>query len=518
MIAVKCDKKKKIIIIGAGISGMTAGIYALDNGFDVTIYEKHAIVGGQCTGWNRKGAYIDGCAHWIVGTNPNSDFYPIWRHIGAFDSNTTIYDTEYFTKFDIDGEIVTFYADLEKLEKELLRVAPEDKRQIKRFINGIKAYKFTKVPTKKPLDHMNIFEWISYGVQLIPMAIHFAYYKHTSVKHYSKKFKSNILQELFLRFMNEKYNVHSLFYIMKSLAMFDAGMVEGGSRNLAFNVKDTFIKNGGKLVINSEIDHVFIEDNIAKGIVLKNGEIIQSDYVITSCDGYHTINTLLQGKYKDEYFEERFANRKDYPLNAGIQVSYKLNKILFNYPKMVNFKINPYMFGNMEIKDITIRNHSFDNTLNKQVATLTVLIDAKDSLYDYLSSLSREDYLKEKENLGNHLLKEIKEYVSLTDSDIELIDVSTPLTYERYTNAYRGSYMSFITTRKSKGLMRKGLIKGLKNFAMAGQWIMSPGGLPIALFSGKFSVVRICKMENKKFIDLDYRYTSNYNKNGLRAS
>ena len=78
--------------------------------------------------------------------------------------------------------------------------------------------------------------------------------------------------------------------------------------------------------------------------------------------------------------------------------------------------------------------------------------------------------------------------------------------------------MSFITTKKSKGLMRKGLIKGLDNFAMAGQWIMSPGGLPIALFSGKFAVIRICKMDNKKFIDLDYQYSNHYNKNGLRVS
>lgn len=76
---------KKIIIVGAGIAGLTAGIYCLDNGFDVEIYEKHTIAGGECTGWVRKGQYIDGCAHWIVGTNPNSDLYPLWNHIGAFD-------------------------------------------------------------------------------------------------------------------------------------------------------------------------------------------------------------------------------------------------------------------------------------------------------------------------------------------------------------------------------------------------------------------------------------------------
>ena len=47
--------------------------------------------------------------------------------------------------------------------------------------------------------------------------------------------------------------------------------------------------------------------------------------------------------------------------------------------------------------------------------------------------------------------------------------------------------------------MRKGLIKGLKNFAMGGQWIMPPGGLPIALFSGKYATIRICKMAKIKF-------------------
>lgn len=512
------SNKKKLIIIGAGISGMTAGIYALENGYDVTIYERHSIVGGQCTGWNRKGAYIDGCAHWIVGTNPQSDFYPIWRHIGAFDSNTTIFETEYFTKFDINGEIVTFYADLEKLEQEFLRVAPEDKKQIRRFINGIKAYKFTKVPTKKPLDHMNIFEWIAYGIQLLPMAFHFAYYKHTSVSTYLKKFKSPILQEVFTRFMDGNYNIHSLVYIMKSLAMFDAGMVEGGSRNLAFNVRNTFVKLGGKVVTNAEIDHILVENNTAKGVVLKNKTIVFSDYVISSCDGHHTLYDLLQGQYEDKYFEERFNNRKDYPLNSGMQVSYKISKSLYNYPKMLNFAIAPYKIADMEIKDITIRNHSFDNTLNKSGATITILLDSTDGVYDYLSSLSKEDYLKEKENLGRHLLDQICIYTNLSKDEIELIDVTTPLTYERYTNAYHGSYMSFITTKKSKGLMRKGLIKGLNNFAMAGQWIMSPGGLPIALFSGKFAVVRITKMDKKKFIDLDYQYTTKYNKNGLRAS
>ena len=53
---------KKIIIIGAGIAGLSAGIYALKNGFDVTIYESHFLPGGMCTAWQRRG--WNPCSGW----------------------------------------------------------------------------------------------------------------------------------------------------------------------------------------------------------------------------------------------------------------------------------------------------------------------------------------------------------------------------------------------------------------------------------------------------------------------
>ncbi|MDY5918433.1 MAG: FAD-dependent oxidoreductase, partial [Treponema sp.] len=45
------DFMKKLIVIGAGISGLSAGIYAARSGFDVTIMEQHFTFGGLSTGW-----------------------------------------------------------------------------------------------------------------------------------------------------------------------------------------------------------------------------------------------------------------------------------------------------------------------------------------------------------------------------------------------------------------------------------------------------------------------------------
>jgi len=39
--------KKKVMVIGGGIAGLSAGVYAQKCGFDVTILESHGIAGGN---------------------------------------------------------------------------------------------------------------------------------------------------------------------------------------------------------------------------------------------------------------------------------------------------------------------------------------------------------------------------------------------------------------------------------------------------------------------------------------
>ena len=82
---------------------------------------------------------------------------------------------------------------------------------------------------------------------------------------------------------------------------------------------------------------------------------------------------------------------------------------------------------------------------------------------------------------------------------IEVIDVITPMTYQRYLNGRHGSFQGFVQTSKGKSLMQKGEIKGLKGFILSGQWILRSGGLPPAVITGKFAAQRICKHDKVKF-------------------
>jgi phytoene dehydrogenase-like protein len=52
--------EKSIIIIGAGIAGLSAGCYGQMNGYRVRIFEQEAGPGGLCTSWQRKRFTING--------------------------------------------------------------------------------------------------------------------------------------------------------------------------------------------------------------------------------------------------------------------------------------------------------------------------------------------------------------------------------------------------------------------------------------------------------------------------
>ena len=76
---------KKIVIVGGGISGLTSGIFAQKYGFESIVLEKNSVAGGECTGWDRQGSYIDGCIHWLTGTKKNTELYDLWCEVGALD-------------------------------------------------------------------------------------------------------------------------------------------------------------------------------------------------------------------------------------------------------------------------------------------------------------------------------------------------------------------------------------------------------------------------------------------------
>ncbi|HSV56242.1 MAG TPA: NAD(P)-binding protein, partial [Magnetospirillaceae bacterium] len=119
-------EEDKVIIIGAGIAGLAAGIYARLNGYDAEVFEAHGAPGGLCTGWRREGYTFDGCIQWIPGASPASPFHRYWTELGVLPSISIDAYHEILHCEREDGKSVVLHGDADRLEQNLASLSPED--------------------------------------------------------------------------------------------------------------------------------------------------------------------------------------------------------------------------------------------------------------------------------------------------------------------------------------------------------------------------------------------------------
>ena len=111
--------EKSIIIIGAGLSGLSAGCYGQMNGYRTQIFEKHVKPGGLCTAWKRKG-YTIGTIGWVTGSGPaNNDFYRFWEELGAVQGRPFINYEEFVRVEGKDGQVFILYTDIDRLQQHM---------------------------------------------------------------------------------------------------------------------------------------------------------------------------------------------------------------------------------------------------------------------------------------------------------------------------------------------------------------------------------------------------------------
>ena len=495
-------ERKTIVIIGAGVAGLSAGIYAEQHGFNAIILEKNPNVGGLCTGWMRRGFEIDGCIHWLTGTNPKDCLFDMWRNVDAFSSVEDIHDPESWGSFEVDGKRVTFWADTKRAEKEWIEVAPEDEKQIKKFFKMVRDIASVSLPLQAPISMLPFKTCLKLVGSVIKVLPNFLYPMTVSCEKYSKKFKNPIMRYVIRQIQPGGGNLYSMIFSYATIVNHDGGVPYGGAKYMTLRMADRFTSLGGVLKTSTPVKHILTKNNKAVGVKLEDGSKIYGDYVISCVDAGYTVNKLLLGQYKSG-FDKRFREPNKYQTPSCCFVSLVIED-LPEFVSPLNFPTETFRVGASDIDTINLRSYSFDKTFakgNKEVCT--VLIDQYADDYNVWSELYKQDkalYNAKKKELGELVKTKIIEKFPSLENKITVIDVVSPRTYKNYCNNTKGAYMSFLFNEKTGMYVTDGRIKGLKNFYIGSQWIQAPGGLPLALASGKFTIQRICKKENIKFL------------------
>ena len=331
---------KKVIIIGGGVAGFCAGTYLQLNGYETEIIEKNAVAGGACIGWERSGCYIDGCIHWLTGVKPGSDLYNIWRVTDAINPSVKIFQQDDLVKAHFGDKVITLYADVDKLRAELIAFAPEDVKEINRFAKMIKRFQKVNPPCFKPVELMNIFELLKIAFTM--GGVYYWVNKTSKIlsSDYANRFKNQYLRQLIGDFMAPHYNYMSMLYMLGHISANDAGIPEGGSMGVVTRLEQRYLSLGGKIRKGTEVEKVVVKDDVATGVLLKNGEVLPADWVVSTTPVEHCLNQLLDGKYHDKKFDMRLANEEVYPIYTYTTAVIKCPKKVLDKSLSIKIKLD----------------------------------------------------------------------------------------------------------------------------------------------------------------------------------
>lgn len=489
----------KIAIVGAGIAGLSAGIYALQSGFDVTIYESHSVAGGNATGWKRNGYYFEGGMHWLVGSSETMALNKLWREIGALQENNPVYNRDPFLTYINGEEKIALYRDTDKLQKHLLGISPQDEKAIKRLIKDICALKTTAMPVmdikgvkvkqKASIPLSQLYGYMKAGRTMAKLS-------KISIDVYVMRFQHEGIRQLLSSVISMgEYSAMALVFTLGGLAANDSGYPKGGSFQLAQNMVNTFKNLGGVIEYNKKIHYVDINGSKANGVWIDE-QLYPADAVIVTTDTMSAIDRLFLQPLQETWMNKLRSEIK--PVNCTfISLGVKLD--MSNLPENIVLSLKkPYMYNGKPYTSITINNYStFKGYAPKGCTSITTMFF--DDTYDeWKQSYLDGSYQNKKKILSESIIQLLENEISELKGKVEVWDIATPLTYERYCGTFRGSWMS-VMKPKSSSQSYPAKSDTINNLYFAGQRLMVPGGMPAAMMTSRKAVQHLCKDTNTIF-------------------
>ena len=495
--------KKDIAIIGAGFGGITLGIFLQRCGYTTTIYEQSALAGGVASAWRRKKEYIfDGATNWLAGSSEHSNLHQLFQEIIDFDKLSFIYPDE-FMRIEHGGEVLTLYNDLDKLENDMLRIAPEDSKVIKEFVDAVREVSQYDLPFDTAPETMNILGRINFLRRNYKFLRFFFKWKKVTIGEFAQKFKNRTLQALFERIFphHQFFSLYPIITTLGWMSVKSGGYPVGGSEKLIEVLLNTYTNLGGTIRLRSEVESILVEDHSAVGVKLKSGEVIKSDRVCSTADVNFTFNRLLDNDYIHKKHNQ-IRDTHGIPYPGLIQVSVVTDTVYEHLPHKLNIDFNsPLLVGKTEkSEDMMIRYCDEASGLTPPNTT-TFIVHIRVEDVAYWRELRKENitqYRDEKKRVAEIVIKRLKERFG--DFKEIFIDTATPATYERYTNSHNGSYQGWAPTPKLIGKHIPKTIRGLHNFYMGGQWVWPAGGIPGVSVVSRHIAQIICKEDGVEFL------------------
>ncbi|MCG3203590.1 MAG: Diapolycopene oxygenase [Elusimicrobia bacterium] len=483
------NKNKKVVVVGAGLGGLSAAVSLLSEGFQVDIYEKNERVGGKLNILKQDGFTFD--LGPSILTMPHI-FRTLFTRAGKrMEDYVPIQEViPHWRNFFEDGTIFDFTSDIRQMEVELGKIPGGGTEGFFKFLEY--SRQLTKLTEEgyfaKGLD--NFWELVRfYGPLKSLRGFDVFRTLDQGVRHFVKNEKLVDALNYFIKYVGSSpYDAPALLNLMPYIQWgYGLWYVKGGLYNLGVGMERLLKELGGRVHTNCEVVGVERSGGRVQSIVLKGNEKVTADLFVS--------NMEVIPAYRD-LFNESPGFLKTYekfePACSGLVLHLGVNRI---YPELAHHN---FFYAQNAKKHFDTLFHRQDLS---QDPTIYLVAPCKSDpsqapegcevikILPHIPHLrdenpfTREDYLALRERLLVKL-----ERMGLTNLRKHIIteDMWTPHDIQQRYYSNKGAIYGVVSDRKKNlGFKAPQRSETYKNLYFVGGSVNPGGGMPMVVLSGQ---------------------------------
>jgi len=489
------------------MGGLSTGNFLSKYRKKVLILEKHSIPGGLVTSFKRKGVQFDLGIESLYELKEGQtipQFLEFWGTTINTQKNTG--DICCF----IDGKKYNFRH--ERLKEDFIDAFPDNKDDVKLIFDineRMLAEMFSGTEAPKPPYEMNLFELIKFGINNFRKKPTFMKYGMKNAKDVLDKLTQNPV----LKSIIYSKGIFPMVYMAYAYRFNVIGKdyyPTDGMQAIPDASVQSFVANGGILKLNKEVIEILIEDGKAIGVKTKDGNCYYANTIVSNASPQFTYDLLPDTLLQKSKMNQKLEGKEIFPsictLFMSVKNSYDFgNTSCFSFLSSTNYKDNNKRFipENCPIEMVVYPQKARDT--NRAVVALIPVPYEYHNCWETGPNRERgEAYYKLKSEVTDVILSRLDSSLGNEyKNNLTFSELSTPITFERYTYSKNGSFMGWAIDAKNYGKFLR-QETDVPNLYLVGQWVFPGFGVAGVMASGYYLAKNFLKLDGTD-LEKDYK-------------